>query len=102
MVFGCRRLGFLIQCDGNSQPIRVMETALLYYLSGEEVHAGDRVQLSGTFGRIVFVSDGDNNEISPGYEDYSGAERGVVLCDDDGALTFLSDLDGRLEFLDRG
>ena len=79
-----------------------MENALLYYLSGEEVHAGDRVQLSGTYGRIVFVSDGDNNEISPGYEDYSGSDRGVVLCDDDGSLTFLSDLDGRLEFLDRG
>lgn len=79
-----------------------MDNPLLYYLSGEEVHAGDRVQLNGTYGRIVFVSDGDNNEIAPGYEDYVGSDRGVVLCDDDGALTYLSDLDGRLEFLDRG
>ena len=79
-----------------------MENPLLYYLSGEEVHTGDRVQMNGTYGRIVFVSDGDCNESAPGYEDYAGSERGVVWCDDDGTLTFLSDIDGRLEFLDRG
>ncbi|HXU76693.1 MAG TPA: hypothetical protein VN794_08990 [Methylomirabilota bacterium] len=79
-----------------------MESALLHYLSGEEIHAGDRVQHRGTYGRVVVVSDGEQGEFSPGYEDYSGSDRGLMICDDDGNLTFVSDPDGLLEFLDRG
>jgi len=51
---------------------------------------------------VVVVSDGDSGEFAPGYEDYSGSERGLVICDDDGNLTFLSDTDDTLEFIDRG
>jgi hypothetical protein len=74
----------------------------LFYISGEEVHAGDRVQFDTNYGTIVFVSDGTNEEFSPGYEDHTGAEQSVVFCDDDGNLTTLVAPDERLAFLDRG
>ncbi len=79
-----------------------MEPTGMYYATGEEVHAGDRVQYRGAYGTIVFVSNGDTEEIAPGYEDYTGAERGVVICDDDGAVSSLGDPDGELGFIDRG
>ena len=78
-----------------------MDPVLLYYLSGEEVHAGDRIQHGGTYGRVVFVTDGDNGEFEPGYEDYSGSERGLMICDDDGGLTFIHEPDARLELVGR-
>jgi len=87
---------------GMSTEIQPMETAYLYYTSGEEVHAGDRVQHKGSYATVVFVSTGDSEEYSPGYEDYTGSERGVLLCDDDGATTFVGEPDEMLEFLDRG
>lgn len=74
----------------------------MHYSSGEEVHAGDRVQYDGTFATIVFVSDGESEEFQPGYEDYSGTSRGVVIQDDDGATSQLGDPDERLYFVDRG
>ena len=74
----------------------------LLYTTGEEVHAGDRVQHRGDYGRVVFVTDGEAVEFSPGYEDYSGSERGVMICNDDGALTFLSEPDEYLSLIDRG
>lgn len=76
--------------------------AQLQYLSGEEVKAGDRVQLAGNYATVVFVSDGDNYEYTAGYEDYAGSERGLVLCDDDGSLTKLGEPGPELTFLDRG
>jgi hypothetical protein len=79
-----------------------MEPVLVHYISGEEIHAGDRIQHRGNYGRVVVVSDGDQGEYSPGYEDYSGSERGLIICDDDGNLTFLPDPDETLEFIDRG
>ncbi len=74
----------------------------LLYITGEEVHAGDRVQHRGDYGRVVFVTNGDSMEFSPGYEDYSGSERGLMVCNDDGALTFIGEPDEQLSFLDRG
>ena len=79
-----------------------MSIELLHYLTGEEVHAGDRVQYNGTFGTIVFVSDGNSEEYSPGYEDYIGTDRGIMICDDDGGSTFITEPDERLAFIDRG
>ncbi|HEY5911446.1 MAG TPA: hypothetical protein VJA21_12670 [Verrucomicrobiae bacterium] len=74
----------------------------LHYISGEDVHAGDRVQYNGNFGTVVFVSDGDTEEFAPGYEDYTGSERGVLFCDDDGATLFLGEPNEALAFIDRG
>jgi len=79
-----------------------MESAPLLYVTGEEVHAGDRVQYCATFATVVSVSDGETSECAPGYEDYSGADRGLMVCDDDGTLTTLSDPDERLIFVERG
>jgi len=71
------------------------------YISGEEVHAGDRVQYDGNFSTVVFVSDGEKEEFEPGYEDYTGAERGVLICDDDGETQFIGEPNERLSFLNR-
>ena len=57
----------------------------MQYMTGEEIHAGDRVQYDGTYATVVFVSDGDVEQAAPGFEDYAGTTRGVVLSDDDGA-----------------
>jgi len=79
-----------------------MDTDLLQYMTGEEVHAGDRVQHSGTYATVVFVSNGEREEFSPGYEDYTGSDRGILLCDDDGQTRFIGDPDEMLSFVDRG
>lgn len=79
-----------------------MDSEALHYLTGEEVHAGDRVQYRGSYATVVFVSDGETEEFSPGYEDNTGAERGLVICDDDGDTTNLGDPDESLMFVDRG
>jgi hypothetical protein len=81
---------------------RFMNVDLLHYLTGEEVHAGDRVQYNGTYGRVVFVSDGTTEEYSSGYEDYLGTDRGILICDDDGGSTFISEPGAELSFIDRG
>jgi len=79
-----------------------MDSEHLAYLTGEEVHAGDRVQYKGAFATVVFVSDGENEEFSPGYEDHSGSDRGLMICDDDGTTTFIGYPDEMLSFVDRG
>lgn len=79
-----------------------MESASLLYTSGEEVHAGDRVQYRGTFATVVVVSDGESYELATGYEDHAGAERGVIICDDDGSLTTLNEYDEQLIFVEHG
>jgi hypothetical protein len=76
-----------------------MESERLVYLTGEDIHVDQRVRYRGVPATIVFVSDGDNEEFAPGYEDYSGYERGVLLCDDDGATTFLPEANEDLELL---
>ena len=79
-----------------------MDAELLHYTSGEEIQIGDRVQYRGTFATVVVVSDGETYQLASGYEDYAGAERGVMICDDDGSLTTLNDTDEQLIFVERG
>jgi len=79
-----------------------MDPDQLLYVTGEEVKAGDRVQLGGSFATVVFVTNGDTYEYMAGYEDYAGTDRGLVICDDDGALTTLSEPGDQLVFIDRG
>lgn len=74
----------------------------IHYVSGEEVHAGDRVQYNSNYCTVVFVSDGESEEFAPGYEDYTGSERGVMICDDDGDTRFVGEPNEMLSFLDRG
>jgi len=74
----------------------------LYYISGEQVHAGDRVQYKGNYATVVFVSDGSNEEFQPGYAEHTGTDRGVVVCDDDGETEFVGEPNETLSFLDRG
>jgi hypothetical protein len=63
-----------------------MDTEQLRYTSGEEIQLGDRVQLAGTYATVVVVSGGESYQTAPGYEDYAGIERGLMICDDDGEL----------------
>ena len=51
---------------------------------------------------MVVVSDGENYQLASGYEDYAGAERGLMVCDDDGTLNTIGDTDERLIFVERG
>ena len=82
--------------------VTFVNTEPMCYSTGEEVHAGDRVQYEGTYATVVFVSDGESEEFSPGYEDLAGAQRGIVLRDDDGATSEIGDPDERLSLVDRG
>ncbi len=77
-----------------------MEAEVLY-ISGEPVHAGDRVQFRGTYATVVFVTDGASEEFEPGYEEYTGSERGLIICDDDGNTETIREPDEQLVFLDR-
>jgi hypothetical protein len=70
-----------------------------HYLTGGEVHAGDRVRYKGTSATVAFISDGEEGEFSAGYADYHGHEAGIMLCDDDGTLTFITEPDEHLEFV---
>jgi hypothetical protein len=79
-----------------------MNTDFLHYVSGEEVHAGDRVQYRGSYATVVFVTTGETEEFAPGYEDRAGSDRGIVLCDDDGSTTSIGDPDEMLSFEARG
>jgi hypothetical protein len=79
-----------------------MALDFLHYVSGEDVHTGDRIQYQGVFATVVFVNHGETEEYSPGYEDYIGSERGLIICDDDGGITSIGEPDGQVEFVDRG
>jgi len=79
-----------------------MDAELLHYTTGEEVQLGDRVQYDSTFATVVVVSDGENCQLASGYEDYAGAERGLMICDDDGTRNVIDDTDERLVFIERG
>jgi hypothetical protein len=76
-----------------------MKANLPHYLNGEEVHARDRVRYKGTAATVAFVSDGEEGEYAPGYEDYLGYEAGIMIYDDDGAMTFLGEPDEQLELI---
>ncbi len=71
------------------------------YAGGDEVRTGDRVRYRETFARVVFVTDGERCEFSPGYEECRGQEAGIVICDDDGETTVLHEEDPNLEFVRR-
>ena len=79
-----------------------MDDGPLHYTSGEEIQLGDRVQFGGIFATVVVVSDGESYQLASGYEDYAGVERGVSVCDDDGGLTTIDEMDERLVFIERG
>jgi len=79
-----------------------MDAELLQYTTGEGVQVGDRVQYLGIFATVVVVSDGETYQVAPGYEDYAGVERGLMICDDDGTLTTINETDERLVFVERG
>jgi hypothetical protein len=79
-----------------------MDAELLHYTSGAEILIGDRVQYGGLFATVVVVSDGDTYQLAPGYEDNAGAERGLMICDDDGTLNSISETDEQLTFVGRG
>ena len=79
-----------------------MDAEQLHYTTGEEIQLGDRVQFSGMFATVVVVSDGETCQTAVGYEDYIGAERGVMVCDDDGTTNITDDTDERLIFVERG
>jgi hypothetical protein len=81
---------------------KTMDSAPLLYTSGEEVHLGDRVQYCANFATVVFISDGETYESAPGYEDHGGSDRGLIVCDDDGSITTMTDPDERLIFVERG
>jgi hypothetical protein len=78
-----------------------MNVNLPYYITGDVVHAGDRVRYQETTATVAFVSDGENGEFSSGYSDYYGSEAGIMLVDDDGERTFLATPNEDLEFLRR-
>jgi hypothetical protein len=78
-----------------------MDATPLLYTTGEEVHAGDRVQYCASFATVVFVSDGENYEYSSGYEDRVGSDRGLIVCDDDGTLNSLGEPGEQLVFMGR-
>ena len=71
------------------------------YFTGGPVHVGDRVRYKGTPARVVFVSNGDQCECSPGYNDHRGQDAGVLVCDDDGETTFVREDDENLELVHR-
>lgn len=79
-----------------------MDSEPPHYATGEEVHAGDRVQYEGTYGTLVFVSDGDVEKLSTGYDDYTGSTRGLVLRDDDAGTSVIGEPEARLSLMDRG
>jgi hypothetical protein len=71
------------------------------YRTGAQIHAGDRVRYDDNFARIVFVSNGDQFESMPGYDDRRGQDAGILICDDDGATKLLNCDDQKLEFVRR-
>jgi hypothetical protein len=78
-----------------------MDSERVNYSTGDPVHVGDRVQYRGTFAKVVFVTDGDESETWPGYEGYSGYDRGLVICDDDDTTTVLNETDEELVLVSR-
>jgi hypothetical protein len=79
-----------------------MDVDMLRYTSGEEVQVGDRVQHAGKYATVVVVSDGEDSQTAPGYEDHAGMDRGLTICDDDGETLNVDDTDERLVFIERG
>jgi hypothetical protein len=64
---------------------------VLRYAQGSEVRLGDRVRFRGTMASVVLISDGEGGEFSPGYRDHLGCDPGILLADDDGETTFITE-----------
>ena len=78
---------------------KVMSVNLPHYMDGPSVHAGDRVRYKGASARVVFVSDGESGEFTPGYRDYLGCDAGIMLIDEEGETTLISEPGEDLEFV---
>ena len=112
ILLGCERdlwaafrlaVGHGVWVERRRKPnVTAMGSASLYYITGEEVHAGDRVQHKGNYATVVFVSDGESEEFAPGFEEYTGSDRGVMICDDDGGAEHIGEPNEMLTFIDRG
>lgn len=72
----------------------------LHYITGEEIHIGDRVLFSGLNAVVVIVI--GRREYAPGYVQAAGDERGFVMCTDDGQMYMYEYADEDIEFLSRG
>ena len=75
-----------------------------YYVSGEEIHAGDRVRYGGVYGRIVFVLGFDEflPDFAPHKSWYSEElGRGFMFEQDGGGLVFSYEGDEDLDFISR-
>ena len=83
----------------NAERTTLMNVDLPHYLTGEKVHARDRVRYQGEAATVAFVSDGEGGEFSSGYEDYFGQEAGIMLRDDEGELIFLAEPGDDLELI---
>jgi hypothetical protein len=75
-----------------------------HYISGEEIHAGDRAKLAGLQGRIVFVLGFD--EFLPEFESgkewyYEQFGHGFMFQQDGGGLIFQKESDEDFEFVSR-
>jgi len=76
-----------------------------HYVSGEEIHAGDRASLAGLPGRVVFVLGFDEflPEFVSGkewyYEEYG---HGFMWQQDGGGLVFQQESDEDFEFISTG
>lgn len=73
-----------------------------HYSTGQEIHAGDAIRYKKHTGTIAFVSDGQQGQFASGFADYCGFEAGIMVSNDDGELTLLSEPDEDLEFIGRG
>jgi hypothetical protein len=74
----------------------------LHYVSGEEIHVGDRIRFGGHPGTIMVVI--GRGEYAEGFaaEDWRDYERGFLIRTDDGSLYMYDYADEDIEFLARG
>jgi hypothetical protein len=82
-----------------AEPAPQPEQEITRYFGGGPVRLGDRVRHHEGFATVVFISNGEREAYLSGYEDYSGYEAGVVICDDDGETTVLREEDPDLEMV---
>jgi len=69
------------------------------YLTGETIHAGDKVVFAGVPSVVVFVN--DTKEYLPGFEGWQHEDSGFMIQQPNGALIFLPEADEDLRFIAR-
>ena len=74
----------------------------VHYVSGEEIHAGDRILSGGHPATVVGVI--GRAEYAPGFVAgaWSEYERGILIRDEQGTLSMHDYADGDLELIARG